>query len=117
MSGTANSPVHPELPHPSAPVAWPDCPPYPTAFLFQLIDQIDRVEEAHPLAAVDGSNSQGGGQMGFAGSCAANQNEVMCGFHEIGARQLLDLRLLQRGFRIIKACQISMYRNLAALSW
>jgi hypothetical protein len=50
--------------------------------------------------------------MRFASSCAANQNEVMYGFHEGDTGQLFELRLLQRGFAPVEACQIPVNRKL-----
>ena len=46
-------------------------------FLDQGIDQIDSVEEAGLLAIVDQSGTQSDGDMGFAGSGSADQNEIV----------------------------------------
>ena len=51
-------------------------------FALQLIDQINRIEEAYPFALMDGGQSDCGGQMCFAGARAAHQNQVVRGFHE-----------------------------------
>lgn len=45
-------------------------------FFVELIDQIDRVVKADAFTPVVGGNADGGGQMGFAGSGAADQNQV-----------------------------------------
>ena len=43
-------------------------------FLFQLVDEIDHIEPAHPMALVDGCVAEGQCQMGFPGPCTQNPN-------------------------------------------
>jgi len=42
-----------------------------------LVDQVDGIVEAHPLAQVDGGYPQGGGEVGLAGAGPADQNQIV----------------------------------------
>jgi len=44
---------------------------------YQRIDQINGVEEAHLLSLIDQCGSQGNGDVGFACSGSAHQNEIV----------------------------------------
>jgi hypothetical protein len=50
--------------------------------LFQLIDQIDQVEEAASGAGTDDRRGNGDAQMGFAGAGAADEDRVALGIQE-----------------------------------
>jgi len=84
-------------------------------FALQLVHQIDRVIKADAFALMDGGNTQSRGQVGFAGSGSAYQDQVVRCFHKGGARQLLDLGLWQRRFRPIDPGQIAMHREARGL--
>ncbi len=99
MPETANSPAHPGSPHPPDTAAQAIADLTLTLLALQLIDQIDCIEEPHPFALVNGRDPNGGGQMEFARSRAAHQNQVVRGFHKGRTGQLLDNRLRQLGFR------------------
>jgi|GEM_PF-3291804 len=64
--------------------------------------------EAHPFALVNGRYAYGGGQMGFAGAGAADQDQVVGLFHKMACRQLFDTGFLQRRFRPINLEQVTM---------
>ena len=59
-----------------------------------MVDQVDGIVEAHPLAQVDGGYPQGGGEVGLAGAGPADQNQIVRLAHEDGGGQLLDVGLL-----------------------
>lgn len=84
-------------------------------FPFQLIDQIHGVVEAHPLALMNGHHTQRGGQVGFAGAGAADQDQVMRAVHEGAAGQLLDLPLIERGFLPVETAEVAMNRETGGL--
>jgi len=53
-------------------------PALPSHFsLFHLVDQVDGIVEAHPLAQVDGGYPQDGGEVGLAGAGPADQNQIV----------------------------------------
>ena len=81
----------------------------------QLVDQINGVVEAHALALVDGGDTQSCRDVSFSGAGAADQDQIVRGRHEGGGRQLLDLRLRQRGFGPFDAGQVAMHREAGCL--
>ncbi len=76
-----------------------------------LFDQVDGVEEAHAFALVDGGDTQCCGDVDFAGAGATDQDQIARGRHEAGGCQLLDLRLRQRCFGPVDACEVAMRRE------
>jgi hypothetical protein len=53
--------------------------------------------------------------MGFAGSGSADQDEVLCRFHEGRSCQCLDVGFWQRRFRPVDAGEIAMHREARCL--
>ena len=63
-------------------------------FLFELVDQIDQIEEASPGAAADNRRSHGNAQMGFAGASAADEDGVAFGIQEGAGGEFANLSLI-----------------------
>jgi hypothetical protein len=80
--------------------------------LFQLVDQVDGIAEAHPLAQMDGGCPQGGGEMGLAGAGPADQDQIARLAQEGGGGQLLDLGLLQGRLGPVEPEQVAVDREV-----
>lgn len=76
-----------------------------------MVDQVDGVEEPHPLALMDSGDAQSGGQVGFTGSGATDQNHVVRFRHEAGRGELFDPMLCQRRFMPVEVQQVAMDRK------
>ena len=84
-------------------------------FALQQIDEINCVVEAHALALMDRGHTEGNGQMGFAGTGAADQNQVVGCFQIIAASQVLNTCRIDGRFGKIKPGEISMQREARGL--
>jgi hypothetical protein len=51
--------------------------------LLQLVDEVDEIEEAAPGAGADHGGRDGDGEMGLAGSRAADVDQIALGFDEV----------------------------------
>jgi len=76
-------------------------------FLFELIDEIDEVEEAASRSRPDDGCRDGDRQVGFACTRAAYQNEVAFGFDKVAAGEFADLALID--WRIIEHKAIEIF--------
>jgi hypothetical protein len=83
---------------------------------FQLVHRIDRIVEADTFAAVDGGHAESRRDMRLARPGPAHKDQVVRGFHECRAGQLLDLRLRQGRFAQSIPVRSRCTGNLAALS-
>jgi hypothetical protein len=60
-------------------------------FLFEGVDELDGGEEADPLVMMlDGVDSESRGDVGFAGTRTADQDDVVCVVDELAAMELAD---------------------------
>ena len=64
---------------------------------------------------MDCSHSQDCGDVGFAGSDSADQDEVLCCFHVGRSCQCLDVGFWQRRFHPVDAVEIAMHREVRFL--
>ena len=65
-------------------------------FLFQLIDQVDQVEEAPPGAGADDRRGHGDAQMGFAGAGSANEDRIALSVQEGACGEFSNLPFIDR---------------------
>ena len=81
-------------------------------FVFPLVDEVDGVIEPDPLPPMDRGDPQGGRQMGFAGSGAPDEDQVMRLIHEGGGGQWFHLSLMQGRFSPRESQQITVDRTM-----
>ena len=67
-------------------------------FFPQLINQIDGIVEAHALAAMDCRNADRNREMGFAGACAADQDQISARFRQNPLRRVVRSALAAKAF-------------------
>ncbi len=84
-------------------------------FLVQEIDQIHGIVEANPLALMDGSDTQSGGQMGLAGTGAADEDQVMGGVEVAALSELFDASLFEWAFLPLKTTEIPVHGKACGL--
>jgi hypothetical protein len=77
-------------------------------FLFQPVDQADGVEEAHPLARVDGGPASGRRQMAFPRARPADQDQIARLRHEGRRGELLDVGLLEGRLGPVEAGDVAV---------
>jgi hypothetical protein len=77
-------------------------------FLFQAVDQVDGVEEAHPLARVDGGDAEGRRQVAFPRARPADQNQIARLRHEARRGELLDVGLLEGRLGPVEAGEVAV---------
>jgi hypothetical protein len=65
-------------------------------FLFELVDQIDQVEEASSRAGADDGRGHGDAEMGFAGAGAADEDGVALGVEERAGGEFAHLPFIDR---------------------
>src|SRR5580693_8854197 len=65
-------------------------------FLFELIDEIDQVEEASPRAGADNCRGYGDAQMGLAGAGAPDEDCVALGVQEGAGSEFAHLPFIDR---------------------
>ena len=66
------------------------------SFCVELVDQVDRVEEAASLATPDAGSGDPDGEMGFTGSGAADQYDVALLLEEVATGELANQGLVDR---------------------
>ena len=64
--------------------------------LFELIDQIDQIEEASPGAGADDRRGHCNAEMGFSGAGAADEDCITFGIQEAAGGELADLPFIDR---------------------
>ena len=75
--------------------------PFGARFGFQLIDEIDDIEEPTAGAFPDQGAGDGNGEMGFAGSCAADKDDVALQANKGAGRQVANQRFVDgRSFEL-----------------
>ena len=81
---------------------------------FELIDQIHRGVEAHPLAvARDRLGAERRGQMRLARACSPDEHDVGGGIDELGPGQISDELLLDTGLAEVESGDVAVDRAAA----
>ena len=78
----------------------------------QFVHQVDHIEEPTPAALPDAGSSDADGKMGFAGACAADQDEVALMVEEVAVGQVADQGLVNLGGLEVELLQFLGERQL-----
>src|SRR5450759_186754 len=81
---------------------------------FELVDEIDEVEEPSSSTATDDGGSDGDAQMGFAGSGSTDKDAVALGVQKSAGRELANLPLIHGCVGEDEAIKILQHRELGA---
>ena len=81
-------------------------------FGIELVHQVDHVEEPAPAPCPDTGPGDADGKMGFAGACAADQDEVALMVEEVAVGQVADQGLVNLGGLEVELLQFLGERQL-----
>src|SRR5271168_1202105 len=82
--------------------------------VFELIDEIDQIEETSPGAGADDRRSYGDAKMGFARACAADEDRVAFGVEEGAGGEFANLHFIDRRIREDELVDVLEDRELRA---
>src|SRR5271163_4291957 len=82
--------------------------------LFELIDEIDQIEETSPGAGANDRRSHADAKMGFARACAADEDRVAFGVEESAGGEFANLAFIDRRIREDKLVDVLEDRRLRA---
>src|SRR5277367_4159759 len=80
--------------------------------LFELIDEIDQIEETSPGAGANDRRSHADTKMSFARACAANEDRVAFGVEESAGGEFANLAFIDRRIREDKLVDVLEDRKL-----
>jgi len=78
-------------------------------FLFELVNEVQQVEEADPYTVAAALGADGAAQVRLAGPRSSDKDDVRPGLHEAALAQLPDPVLAHRRGRGVEALQILHY--------
>src|SRR6202522_4484689 len=82
--------------------------------LFELIDEIDQIEETSPGAGANDRRSHADAKMGFARACAADEDRVAFGVEESAGGEFANLAFIDRRIREDELVDVLEDRKLRA---